>query len=61
MRIKVVSVNGGNLTYGQAILREVLGKWLSGLFLNLGYLWTVFDSKKQSWHDKIAGSVVIRA
>jgi uncharacterized RDD family membrane protein YckC len=27
----------------------------------LGFVWVVFDSERQSWHDKIAGTVVVRA
>jgi uncharacterized RDD family membrane protein YckC len=44
---------------GTALLREVVGKFLSS-FLCLGYLWMLWDEKKQTWHDKIAGTVVVR-
>jgi uncharacterized RDD family membrane protein YckC len=27
----------------------------------LGFLWIVFDEEKQSWHDKVAGTVVVHA
>jgi uncharacterized RDD family membrane protein YckC len=33
---------------------------LSALILGLGYFWVVFDGRKQSWHDKFAGTVVVR-
>lgn len=26
----------------------------------LGYLWIAFDRRKQAWHDKLAGTVVVR-
>jgi uncharacterized RDD family membrane protein YckC len=26
----------------------------------LGFLWIGFDHGKQAWHDKIAGTVVVR-
>jgi uncharacterized RDD family membrane protein YckC len=26
----------------------------------LGFIWVAFDKRKQGWHDKIAGTVVIR-
>lgn len=26
----------------------------------LGFLWIAFDKKKQGWHDKIAGTIVVR-
>ena len=35
------------------------GYFLSSIFL-LGFIWVAFDKRKQGWHDKIAGTVVIR-
>jgi uncharacterized RDD family membrane protein YckC len=29
--------------------------------VGLGFLWIAIDSERQSWHDKIAGTVVVRA
>lgn len=29
--------------------------------LGLGYFWIAFDPKKQAWHDKLAGTVVVRS
>jgi uncharacterized RDD family membrane protein YckC len=26
----------------------------------LGMLWVAFDARKQGWHDKLAGTVVIK-
>jgi uncharacterized RDD family membrane protein YckC len=50
----------GKLGTGQAILRY-LGYYVSTLPLFLGLIWVAFDSRKQGWHDKIAGTLVIRA
>lgn len=33
---------------------------VSFLPLCLGFLWVAFDRRKQGWHDKLAGTVVIR-
>lgn len=33
---------------------------LSAAPLMLGFIWIFFDSKKQAWHDKIAGTVVVK-
>jgi uncharacterized RDD family membrane protein YckC len=27
----------------------------------IGVIWTAFDAQKQGWHDKIAGSYVVKA
>ena len=50
--------NGGNLSFGKAIVRE-LGKIISIIPLGLGFIWIFFDKKRQAWHDKFAGSVVV--
>ena len=50
---------GKKLTVGQAIGRY-LGYFLAILPLFLGIIWVVFDPRKQGWHDKLAGTVVIR-
>jgi len=31
------------------------------LAFGLGYLWAIWDERNQSWHDKLAGTVVVRA
>ncbi len=33
---------------------------LSAIPFGLGFLWVAFDSRKQAWHDKLAGTVVVR-
>ena len=50
---------GGRLSVGQSIVRY-LGYFVSTIPFGLGLLWVAFDPKKQAWHDKIAGTVVIR-
>ena len=41
-------------------VREVLGRLLSGLFLSFVYIWALFDKNAQTWHDKLAGTVVVK-
>jgi uncharacterized RDD family membrane protein YckC len=50
---------GGPLGVGRSIVRY-LGYFVSTIPLGLGLLWVAFDPKKQGWHDKIAGTVVVR-
>ncbi len=33
---------------------------VGGLAILIGYLWCIWDDDKQTWHDKAAGSVVVR-
>jgi uncharacterized RDD family membrane protein YckC len=58
--LKVVDANTGNaLSVGQSIGRY-FAYFVSLLPLGLGFIWVAFDSKKQSWHDKLTNTVVIR-
>lgn len=50
---------GGKPTTRQCIIRY-LGYYVSLIPLGLGFLWVAFDKRKQGWHDKLAGTVVIR-
>jgi uncharacterized RDD family membrane protein YckC len=34
--------------------------YISAIPLGLGFLWIIRDPKKQGWHDKLAGTVVVR-
>jgi len=43
----------------QALLRYVC-YYVSSLPCGLGLIWVAVDARKQGWHDKIAGTVVIR-
>ena len=56
----VVKENNKKITFFTALLRELLGKIVSGLFFGIGYYWVIWDEKKQTWHDKIAGTIVIK-
>ena len=50
---------GKTLTVGQSIGRY-FAYVVATLPLGLGLIWVVFDPRKQGWHDKLAGTVVIR-
>ena len=51
-------------TGGKPSKKQCVGRYfayiLSALPLGLGFLWVAFDSKKQAWHDKLAGTVVVK-
>jgi uncharacterized RDD family membrane protein YckC len=58
--LRVVRTDGREIDWPTAIVRA-LGCFLSLIIAGLGFLWIVFDSERQAWHDKIAGTVVVRA
>ena len=57
--LKVVRVDGRELDWATVIVRA-LGCFLSLAPAGLGFLWAGFDAEKQAWHDKIAGTWVVR-
>ena len=57
--LRVVRTDGQDIGWETAIVRA-LGCFLSFIPLGLGFIWMVFDNNRQTWHDKIAGTVVVR-
>jgi uncharacterized RDD family membrane protein YckC len=60
LNLKVVRLEGEPLTFAVALVRG-LASALSVVVLFLGFLWMIWDRDKQTWHDKIAGTVVVRS
>ena len=50
---------GGQPSTGQFVGRY-FSYFISTIPLGLGFFWVAFDKKKQGWHDKLAGTVVVR-
>jgi uncharacterized RDD family membrane protein YckC len=52
-------------TLGKPSMGQFVGRYLaymlSALPLCLGFLWVAFDEQKRGWHDKLAGTLVVRA
>lgn len=57
--LHVVRLDGRTLDWETAIIRA-LGCFLSLAVAGLGFIWIAFDGNRQAWHDKIAGTVVVR-
>ena len=60
IRIKVTDLRGARITLGRAVLRH-LAQLLSAACLMLGYVMAAFTRRRQCLHDKIAGTLVVRA
>jgi uncharacterized RDD family membrane protein YckC len=56
---KVVDSNGQIPSYGTAAIRYVMSI-VSGAVILLGYLWAFWDKNKQTWHDKVANTYVVK-
>ncbi len=60
-KLKIVDAETGNkMSLGQSIGRY-FAYIISTLPLCLGFIWIGIDKKKQGWHDKLAGTVVVRS
>ena len=59
LNLKVVRLDGKPVTFGVAVVRGLVSV-LSVIVLFLGFFWMIWDVEKQTWHDKIAGTVVVR-
>ena len=58
--IKIVRTDGSSIGIGTTLLREIIGKIVSTIFIFLGYIWILFDGQRQGWHDKISSTYVVR-
>jgi uncharacterized RDD family membrane protein YckC len=57
--LQVVRVDSRPIDWATALVRG-LGCFLSLFAAGLGFIWIAIDEQNQSWHDKIAGTVVVR-
>lgn len=58
MGLRVLGQDGRPVTVRQAIIRAV-SYYLSGLALFIGFLWVLVDDRRQTWHDKLAKTIVV--
>ncbi|EGZ51346.1 RDD family protein [Neisseria wadsworthii] len=60
LALKVVDAKTGeDIDLRQSIIRYI-GYFIAILPLFLGLIWVAFDKRKQGWHDKMAGTVIVR-
>jgi uncharacterized RDD family membrane protein YckC len=57
--LQVQRIDGRELDWPTTVVRA-LSCFLSLMALGLGFIWIAIDSEKQAWHDKIAGTRVVR-
>lgn len=57
--LKIVRSDGRPVNFAVALVRS-LSSFFSVLVFFLGFLWAGWDREKQGWHDKIAGTVVVK-
>ncbi len=57
--MKAFHISGKPAGFLGMLVRETVGKFVSGLILSLGYLWLLWDPDRQTWHDKIVSTVIM--
>lgn len=57
--LRVARTDGKPLAFTDSLVRG-LASILSAAAAGLGWLWILWDPERQAWHDKIAGTVVVR-
>jgi uncharacterized RDD family membrane protein YckC len=60
LNIRVVKTDGSHLDYFGAFLRYI-GFVIACVVFFIGVIWAAFDAQRQGWHDKIAGTYVVKA
>lgn len=58
--IKVIQQNSDQISFLRGGLRGTFGYWVSSLIFGLGFLWAAFDDEKETWHDKIFDTWVVK-
>ena len=57
---RIVDARSGKPPGAGQLVGRYFGYFVSTIPLGLGLLWVAFDPRKQGWHDKLVGTVVVR-
>ena len=60
LSIQIVDASSEQLATSSQLMRRFIGYLASVAFFGLGFLFIVFDKRKQGWHDHFAKTIVIR-
>ena len=60
IRARIVDAETGARPSTAQFLGRYLAYYVSMLLFGLGFIWVGIDARKQGWHDKLAGTVVVR-
>lgn len=58
-QLRVVRTDGSTLKFPEALVRGLTGIF-SLIVLGLGFLWAIRDPEQQAWHDRVAGTYVVK-
>jgi len=58
-QLRVVRVDGKPLQFAESLVRGLTGI-ISVAVVGLGFLWILRDPERQAWHDRVAGTYVVK-
>jgi uncharacterized RDD family membrane protein YckC len=61
LKLKIVDAKTGSKPSVGQFIGRYLAYYISIIPLFLGIIWVGIDKRKQGWHDKLAGTVVVRS
>ena len=59
LHLKIVDAQTGDKPSTRQFIGRYFGYYVSAIPLMLGLIWVGLDKRKQGWHDKLAGTIVI--
>ena len=59
LKTKIIDATTGDAPSKGQCIGRYFAYYLSILPFGMGFAWIAFDKRKQGWHDKLAGTVVI--
>jgi uncharacterized RDD family membrane protein YckC len=57
-RVQIRPLSQPRLTWGQVLLRFLVA-WLSFAAFGLGFLWSLWDAERRTWHDIASNSALV--
>ena len=62
MGTRIIDMNSGaSISTGRAFGRLLFRTFISPVLCWLGFLWMLWDPRKQTWHDKVVSTIVVKA
>ncbi|MBT4521182.1 MAG: RDD family protein [Halieaceae bacterium] len=61
LKLKIVDATTGDKPSTGQLIGRYLGYYVSMLPFFLGIIWVGIDKRKQGWHDKLAGTIVVKS
>jgi uncharacterized RDD family membrane protein YckC len=58
-QLRLVRTDGSPVTFAEALVRGLTGIF-SLAVVGLGFFWILRDPERQAWHDRVAGTYVVK-